>query len=172
LGLLTLVLAAGVVPLLAMPPTLDASVGDVYLVTTIKGYAKAMINGEPVRVRASVQLTALVTEVHEDLVAFRITEGSIVINGTRYVIEEDWERGIYNKRTKSATYEGWGVDPQGRRVYFILHSVDKRRSWSGVIMRMTGGFKDPNGVNWELELKTLRSKTQRLLTSLFFTFYL
>mgnify|MGYP000061760643 CR=1 FL=1 len=158
LGLLALLSAAGVVPLLAAPPAFDAEVGDIYLVSTIKGYARTLIDGEPVRVRASVQLTVLVTEVHGDLIAFRVTAGSIVINGTRYLIEEDWERGVYNKRTRSATYEGWGTDPGGRRVYFILHSMDKRRSWSGVLMKMTGAFKDPEGANWELDLKTLRSK--------------
>ena len=158
LGLLAILLAAGVVPLLAMPPVFDASVGDIYLVSTIKGHARAVINGEPVRLKASVQLTVLVTEVHKDLIAFKVTAGSIVINGTRYSIEEDWERGVYNKKTRSATYEGWGTDPEGRKVYFILHSVDKRRSWSGVLMKMTGVFKDPEGISWELDLKTLRSK--------------
>ena len=72
-----LMLSLVVIPVFADPLTTNAKVGDVYIVTTIEGKAKASVGGKVVTVPASVELRCQITEVHRDLVLFKVTWGKI-----------------------------------------------------------------------------------------------
>jgi len=153
-----LMLALVVVPVFADPLTTNAKVGDVYIVTTIEGDAKAFVQGKVVTVPASVELRCQITEVHRDWVFFKVTRGEIVVDGREYMISREWWRGVYNRNSNEAYYQGWAVDGAGHRAFFILHTLDKRPTQEGCFMEMNGVFRDPCGVYWRLELLTYRYK--------------
>jgi len=153
-----LMLALVVIPVFADPLTTNARVGDVYIVTTIEGEAKAFLEGKVVTVPASVELRCQITEVHRDWIFFKVTWGKTVIDGHQYMVLREWWRGVYNKNSNEGCYQGWAVDGAGRRAHFILHTLDKRPTHEGCFMEMNGVFKDLCGVYWRLELLTYRYK--------------
>jgi len=153
-----LMLALVVIPVFADPLTTNAKVGDVYIVTTIEGKAKAFVGGKLLTVPASVELKCQITEVYRDWVFFKVTWGKITVDGGEYMVQSEWWRGVYNKSSNEGRYHGWAVDSAGHRAYFILHVSDKKPTQEGCFMEMDGLFKDPCGVYWKLKLLTYRYK--------------
>lgn len=158
-----LLIALTVTPLLTMSvlsdSLQDASVGDKYTVITINGKAITRIEGEIVTEDASVWLVCQITEKHRNEVLFKVTEGVIEVNGTAYEVIPRWWRGYYNKRTKTAWYQGYAQDEGGNKAYFGLHTIDTESTPEGCFMRMVGAFRTPEKVYWKLVVQTYRYKS-------------
>ncbi len=143
---------------LASDPMMNANPGDVFMVATVAGQARTKVNGETIVTSASLELVVEVREVVGSLVFFKVKSGYIEVNETTYKIKKEWDRGVYNKITRTANYEGYGEKDDGQKVYFILHSKDRRRTHEGTLMDVTGGFRDTDKLYWRLSLLTYRYK--------------
>ena len=136
----------------------DSEVGDVYMVSTIKGKAWARIDGEIVAVPVTIELTCKVTEEFHNIVLFKPVRGNIVLNGTVYQVNQAWWRGIYYRCSERALIQGSASDSEGNTLYFILHTKDRAYTQGGTFMNAVGGMRDPNGVYWRTELLLWRYK--------------
>jgi hypothetical protein len=137
-------------------PFLDASFGDVYVITTLRGYASAYINGQHVTVAADIQLKARIVAQNAKWIAFTVTSETAQIGDHTYALLSEWP-GLYNRSTGRATYQGYGTDGDGHRVYFSFASVDTLHT-QGAFMDLRGSFRDPSRVYWNIRADMYRFK--------------
>ena len=155
-------LAAVMVALLIPTPALAASlelkpsIGDVYVVTTIKGVAKKYVGGQETTLQAVLEMKCRVTEAGARFVLFRVVEGTLKIGDDTYKIVDDRWRGIYDRKTEKTFVEATAVDGFGARIHFILIGDDSRHTPGGTYMNIGGGLKDPGGDHWRLTIRAWR----------------
>lgn len=138
--------------------SMDAGVGDIYMVSTICGKAWARVGDEIVEVPVTVELTCEVTETFSDAILFKPISGSIVLNGTVYEVNQAWWRGIYVKHSERALIQGSASNEEGDTLHFILHTKDREHTQGGTFMKALGGIRDPNCLYWKTELLLWRYK--------------
>ncbi|GEM_PF-2033849 len=143
-------------PVLAVPSELQATVGDVYVLSTITGKAEACVGGQQVVVPAVLELKCRVTEVGARFVLFRIMDGTLRLDQTTYAIVGGWWRGVYDKNTEKSLVEATATDGSGARIHFILVGDDARHTVGGTYMIIQGGLKDPQGIVWRLNIEAWR----------------
>ena len=136
----------------------DSKVGDIYMVSTVKGKAWAKVDGEIVEVPVTVELVCKVTETLPDVVLFRPVMGTIVLNNVAYHVNQAWWRGIYFKYSERALIEGSASNDEGNTMYFIIHAKDKVHTQGGTLMKAIGGIRDLEGIRWKTELILWRYK--------------
>ncbi len=142
----------------ALPMELQSRHGDVYIVSTISGYAKTWNQGQPIVVPAILEMKCRVTEVTEKLVLFKIECGTLEIDGTTYKIIGGWWRGLYHKGTEKSMVEAIAIDDSGNKIGFILVGDDARHTFGGTYMTIRGGLKDSDGTYWRLSIRAWRFK--------------
>jgi hypothetical protein len=141
----------------ALPVELQSKHGDVYVISTISGYAKTWNHGQPIVVPCILEMKCRVTEVTEKLVLFKIECGTLKIDETKRIIG-GWWRGIYHKGTEKSMIEATAIDETGARRHFILFGDDARHTPGGTYMTICGGLKDSDGKYWKLSIRAWRFK--------------
>lgn len=142
----------------ALSVELQSKHGDVYVISTISGYAKIWSHGHPIVVPAIFEMKCRVTEVTEKLVLFKIECGTLKIDETTYRIIGGWWRGLYHKGTEKSIIEATAIDETGARIHFILFGDDARHTPGGTYMTIRGGLKDSDGKYWKLSIRAWRFK--------------
>ena len=136
----------------------NAAVGDRYAVTTIRGEARAWVDGQWVKGPADLQLVAQVTYVGPHNVVFRIVSGTFQVRYKAYTIDVGRWRGDYNRDTHTSVYQGPATAPDGLRGYFVLFGVDTTETQQGMYMRIHSDFRGEYGALWHIELTSFRYK--------------
>ncbi len=142
----------------ALPIEMQSKHGDIYVVSTISGYAKTWKQGQPIIVPAILEMKCRVTEVTEKLVLFKIECGTLKIDETTYRIIGGWWRGTYHKGTEKTMIETTAIDESGSKIHFILVGDDARHTPGGTYMTICGGFKYSDGKYWGLSIRAWRFK--------------
>lgn len=142
----------------ADPLKTNATIDDIYAVTTIRGEARTVVNGQVIVRQADLQLKIGIAEINSDWIGFKVVSGSIQI-GARvfYVVSERW-RGLYNRDRHTSVYEGWAKDTEGHVIYFAFRSVDVSQTQQGCFMDINELVRGLEGHYWKLELKAYRFK--------------
>ena len=133
-------------------------VGDRYAVTTIRGEARAWIDGRWVIGPANLQLLVQVTYVGPHNIVFKVLSGIFQVNYKPYAIDVGRWRGDYNRDTHTAVYQGPATAPDGRLGYFVLYGKDTTDTQQGVFMTMRSDFRGEYGALWQIELTSYRTK--------------
>lgn len=136
----------------------DVTVDGVFEVATIRGHARARIDGQPVALFADLQMRIRIAEVSDIWIAFKVLSGTIQVGSRVFHIEGESWRGVYRRGRHTAIYEGWGSDAAGHRVCLALRSTDTRQAQRGCFMDAEGIMMGPGGNMWKLDLKTYRVK--------------
>ena len=107
---------AGVV--YAEPVEGRVEIGDVFTVTSYRGVAFAAENGETVKKTASLHLTIQVIEAQEHMCRFKITSGTVNVDGTSYAIASGTGRAGFDERPRlvalNATMPNGEIHLRGR----------------------------------------------------------
>lgn len=136
----------------------SAAVGDRYLITTIRGEARAWIDGHWVAGPANLQLLVQVTYAGPHNIVFRVLSGTFGVNYKPYSIDAGHWRGDYNRDTHVAVYQGPATAPDGRRGYFVLYGIDKADAQQGVLMSLRSDLLGEYGAIWHIELSAFRTR--------------
>ncbi len=135
----------------------NVRVGDRYAITTIRGEARAWINGHWVTGPADLQLLVQVTFVGPHNVIFRVLPGSTFqVRYTTYTIDVGRWRGDYNRDTHTSVYQGPATAPDGRWGYFVLFGQDTIQTQQGVYMNVHSDFRGEYGALWHIQLTCFR----------------
>ncbi|MBS7626926.1 hypothetical protein KEJ51_07845 [Candidatus Bathyarchaeota archaeon] len=143
-------------PALAVSIEPEVKVGEVYVVSTITGVAKAYIGGREVTLPAILEMRCRVTEVGARFVLFRVAGGTLRLGETAYNIVDGWWRGIYDKKTERSLVEITAVDGTDGRIHVILTGDDARHTPGGTFMVIIGFLKDHDNVYWRLRIMAWR----------------
>lgn len=143
---------------LADPLTGNVAVGDRYLLTTVRGQARALIDGHWVKGPANLQLLVQVTYVGPHNVVFKVLSGTFQVNHKLYTINAGHWRGDYNRDANIAVYQGPATAPDGRPAYFVLYGRDTQPTQQGVFMNFHSDFLGEYRALWHVELTTFRTQ--------------
>jgi pSer/pThr/pTyr-binding forkhead associated (FHA) protein len=133
------------------------TVGDQYTVTTISGVASTWINGQRVIDPANLQLQLQVTFVGPHNIVFRVLSGTFQIGNKPYTIDVGHWRGVYNRDTRTSTYQGPATAPDGRPAYFVMFGQDISGTSTGTYMHTLSDFLGEYGALWHVDLTAFRS---------------
>lgn len=136
----------------------NVTVGDRYLLTTVRGEAGAWIDGHWVAGPANLQLLVQVTYVGPQNVVFKVLSGTFQVNYKPYTIDVGHWRGDYNRDTNTTVYQGPATAPDGKRGYFQLYGKDNTVTQQGVVMNIRSDFLGEYGALWHIELASYRTK--------------
>lgn len=136
----------------------NVAVGDRYLITTIRGEAKAWIDGHWVMGTANLQVLGQVTYAGPHNIVFKVLSGTFQVNYKAYAIDVGHWRGDYNRDTNTAVYQGPATAPDGKRGYFVFYGKDNTVTQQGVFMTIRSGFLGEYGALWHIELASFRTK--------------
>src|SRR3989337_3223125 len=89
----------------------NGGAGDRFAVTTIRGEARAWIDGRWVIGPAKLQLVVQVTYVGPHNIVFKVLSGTFQVNYKPYTIDVGHWRGDYNRDTHTAVYQGPATAP-------------------------------------------------------------
>lgn len=142
----------------ADPLTGNVAVGDRYLLTTVRGQAKALVDGHWVIGPANLQLLVQVTYVGPHYVVFKVLSGTFQVNYKPYTVDAGRWRGDYNRDTNVAVYQGPATAPDGRLGYFVLYGRDTQPTQQGVFMNFHSDFLGEYKALWHVELTTFRTQ--------------
>ena len=134
----------------------NVAVGDQYAITTINGEARAWIDGHWVTGPANLQLVVQVTYVGPENVVFKVVSGTFQILNKPYTIDVGNWRGIYNRDTETAVYQGPATAPDGRPAYVVLFGQDTTQTQQGVYMNVHSDFRGEYGALWHVNLTCFR----------------
>lgn len=157
LALFGMVAVFGIAVPASADPFLSPHVGDVYVITTMRGYATAYVDGQLVTLAADIQLKVRIVAENVRWISFRVASGTLRIGDVTYTVLGEWP-GLYNRISGIATYQGYGADENGRRGFFSLVSVDTGHTQQGAFMDLRGSFRDPAGVYWTIRADLYRFK--------------
>ena len=115
-------------------------VGNQYTVATIRGEARAWVNGQWLTVPADLQLQVQVTFVGPYNIVFEVISGSFEVRNKPYTIDVGNWRGDYNRNTAISVYQGPVTAPDGRNGYFVLFGRDTTQAQQGTYMNVYSDF--------------------------------
>jgi len=133
-------------------------VGDHYAVTTIRGEARAWIDGRWVIGPANLHLLVQVTYGGPHNIVFKVLSGTFQVNYKPYAIDVGHWRGDYNRDTHTAVYQGPATAPDGRLGHFVLYGKDTTDTQQGVFMTVRSDFRGEYGALWHIELASYRTR--------------
>lgn len=136
----------------------NVMVGDQYMVTTIRGEARAWIDGRWVTGPADLQLQVQVTFVGPHNIVFRVLSGTFEVRYKTYVIGIGHWKGDYNRDTHTSIYQGPATAPDGRNGYFVVLGQDTTETQQGMYMNSHSDFRGEYGVLWHIGLAAFRYK--------------
>ena len=136
----------------------NVMVGDRYVITTIRGEARAWIDGQWVTGPADLQLEAQVTFVGSHNIVFKILSGTFQVRYKTYTIDVGRWRGDYNRDTHTSVYQGPATAPDGRKGYFVFFGQDTTETQQGVYMSIYSDFRGEYGSLWHIKLTCFRYK--------------
>lgn len=151
-------------PVVAETPITDVGEGR-YLIVTLTGKALTRLEGELYKADASINLQCQVTLRRGNWTVFRVTQGTITVDGTSYAVMAN-TRGVYNVARHTAWIKGQAENEAGGTGRFLLHSVDRGvyhgeddgANLQGTLMGIRGIFQDPTGRYWILAVSAYRVK--------------
>lgn len=141
-AVLLAILAVMILPATYAEPMDDPE--SLYSVTSTRGFALMRVEGEVVRVDASLTATVKVLTVWKNVTVFAVVDGQLKIGDNTYNIARGWWIGLYHKPSGRALYEGLAVNDEGK-VGFIFHSRDLAETEDGTTMRIIGAFREKIG---------------------------
>jgi hypothetical protein len=106
-------------------------VGTQYTITTIRGEARAWVDGQWLTSPADLTLQVQVAFVGPNNVVFRVVSGSFQVRAKSYTIDVGNWRGDYNRNTGTSVYQGPATAPDGRHGYFIIYVYDTSQVQQG-----------------------------------------
>jgi hypothetical protein len=136
----------------------SVAVGDRYLITTIRGEARAWIADHWVTGPVNLQLLVQVTYAGTHNVIFKVLSGTFQVNNKPYSIDVGQWHGDYNRDTHTAVYQGPATAPDGKRGYFVLYGRDTAGAQQGVFMNIWSDFVGEYGALWHIKLQSFRTK--------------
>ena len=134
----------------------NVTVGDQYMVTTIRGEAQAWIDGKLTTGPANLQLQVQVTFAGPHNIVFKVISGTFQVSDKPYTIDVGHWRGDYNRDTGTSVYQGPATAPDGRNGYFVLFGQDTSETQQGAYMNIHSDFSGEYGVLWHIDLVTYR----------------
>jgi hypothetical protein len=136
----------------------NVAVGDQYVVTTIRGEARAWIDGHWGAGPADLQLRVQVTFFGPHNVVFKVLSGTFQVRYKTYVIDLGHWRGDYNRDTHTSVYQGPATAPDGRQGYLVLFGQDTGETQQGIYMSIHSDFRGEYGALWHINLTCFRYK--------------
>ena len=121
----------------------NGGVGDRYAVTTIRGEARAWIDGRWVIGPANLQLLVQVTYVGPHNIVLKVLSGTFQVNYKPYTIDVGHWRGDYNRDAHTAVRE---------------RKKDTTDTQQGVFMTVRSDFRGEYGALWHIELASYRTR--------------
>jgi hypothetical protein len=142
----------------ADPLTTNATIDDTYTVTTIRGEARTVVNGQVIVRQADLQLKIGIAEINNDWIGFKVVSGSIQIGTRVFCVVSERGRGLYSRNRRTSVCEGWAKDTEGNLIYFTFRSIDISQTQQGCFMDINELVRGPEGHYWKLDLKAYRFK--------------
>jgi hypothetical protein len=134
----------------------NVMVGNQYTVTTIRGEARAWVNGQWLTGPADLELQVQVTFVGPHNLVFKVISGSFQVGSKPYMIDVGNWRGDYNRDTATSVYQGPATAPDGRNGYFVLLGQDTTQAQQGTYMNIYSDFRGEYGALWHVNLAGFR----------------
>lgn len=134
----------------------NVMVGNQYTVTTIRGEARAWVNGQWLTRPANLQLQVQVTFVGPYNIVFKVISGSFQVSNKPYTIDVGNWRGDYNRNIATSVYQGAATAPDGRNGYFVLFGQDTTQAQQGTYMNIYSDFRGEYGALWHVNLVGFR----------------
>ena len=131
-------------------------VGNQYTVTTIRGEARAWVDGQWLTGPADLTLQVQVTFVGPSNIVFKVISGSFQVKDKTCTIDIGNWRGDYNRIAETSVYQGPATAPDGRNGYFILYGHDTSQVQQGTYMSIYSDFRGEYGALWHIDLIGLR----------------
>jgi len=134
----------------------NVMVGDQYMVTAIRGEARAWIDGRLITGPANLQLQVQVTFVGPHNIVFKVVSGTFQVRDKPYLIDIGQWRGDYNRDTHTSVYQGPAKAPDGRNGYFVLFGQDTSETQQSAYMNIHSDFSGEYGALWHIDLVAYR----------------
>lgn len=152
LGAVLLTLAASAVYVDPLVAGGNVMVGSQYTVTTMRGEARAWVDGQWLSGSADLTLQVQVTFVGTNNIVFKVISGSFRVRDKPYIIHVGNWRGDYNRNTQASVYQGPATAPDGRNGYFILYGHDTSQVQQGAYMSIYSDLRGEYGALWHIVL--------------------